>query len=45
MVEQFLDAADHARLAAKFEQFGREDLGGGKHETLARLLRNLTAES
>jgi hypothetical protein len=44
MVEQFLDDADNARLAAKFEQFEREDMGGGKHETLMRLLADLTAE-
>jgi len=44
MVEQFLDDADTARLAAKFEQFERDDMAGGKRETLMRLLADLTAE-
>jgi hemerythrin-like domain-containing protein len=41
MVEQFLDDADNARLAAKFEQFEREDMGGGRREMLMRLLADL----
>ncbi len=42
MVDQFLDDAGNARLARQFAQFEREEMGGGKHEALSRLLEDLT---
>jgi hemerythrin-like domain-containing protein len=45
MVEQFLDDADNARLAAKLDPFERDEMGGGKHEALVRLLADLTRDA
>ncbi len=41
MVEQFLDDADNARLARKFEEFEQREMGDGRRERLARLLADL----
>jgi hemerythrin-like domain-containing protein len=42
MVDQFLDDADQARLAAKFEQFDRQEIDSGRREAWLRLLEDLT---
>ena len=42
MVDQFLDDADNARLLRQFEDFERQEMGGGSHEALLCLLADLT---
>jgi len=42
MVEQFLDDADQARLAAAFEQFDRDEIEVDRREAQLRLLEDLT---
>jgi hemerythrin-like domain-containing protein len=42
MVDQFLDEADQARLAAEFERFDRREIEGGGREASLRLLEDLT---
>jgi len=42
MVDRFLDDADNERLARRFEEFERREMGGGSHEALVRLLADLT---
>jgi hemerythrin-like domain-containing protein len=45
MVEQFLDDADNARLGRQFEEFERREMAGGRRESLARLLADLTRDA
>jgi hemerythrin-like domain-containing protein len=42
MVDQFLDDADQARLAAEFERFDRQEIASGRREASLRLLEDLT---
>ncbi len=45
MVDQFLDEADQARLAAEFERFDRDEIEGAGREASLRLLEDLTRGS